>query len=264
MTTNPHISLVFVNYHSVWQLSLALQKLFALELEQDFFEVIVVNNDGYEERALRRLSEKLPLRLFSMPENVGFGRGANIGAREARGSILGFLNPDTEWQQQCLRQISDVYQESTPAWILGLQLSDEKGRRELWSGGMRPSLLQLLKNNVFSLLPKQAASSDGSLDWVSGGGLFVPKETFQSLGGFDERFFLYFEDVDLCLRAKKQGVTLVSSPRFTLLHRGGKSFSSSAQKKKCFYTSQIQYFEKHRPSFEVFCLRGLHRILHGL
>ncbi|MDP2837934.1 MAG: glycosyltransferase [Candidatus Moranbacteria bacterium] len=258
MATNPHISLVFVNYHSIWQLSLALRQLFHLESNHDFFEVIVVNNDHREARALARLARKFPIRLLEQERNLGFGRAANIGAASARGSILGFLNPDTVWQKESLRRIESTFQEHSNGQILGLWLMNAQGEREPFSAGVAPTLWQLVRSNFFPFLVRQDLLQDAPCDWVSGGGLFIEKRIFQELQGFDERFFLYFEDVDLCLRAKEQGVLIVSEPRFTLLHHGGKSFVSRELQKSLFYSSQIRYFEKHRPFFEVFCVRLFH------
>lgn len=262
MATNPQISLVFVNYHSVWRLSLALQKLFSLETEHDFFEVIVVNNDQLEAQVLEQLTKRFPFYLLQEEQNGGFGRAANIGAALARGRIIGFLNPDTVWQATSLRCIEGTFQQHSNGQILGLQLFNEQGEREQWSAGVAPSLWRLFRNNIFPFLTRQDFVQDAPYDWVSGGGLFIEKQRFQELDGFDEQFFLYFEDVDLCLRAKERGVMIVSEPRFTLLHHGGKSFVSQKQQKKIFYASQVRYFEKHRPPLEAFFLRLLHSILH--
>lgn len=263
MDKHPRISLIFVNYHSTWQLSLALESLFSIEGESVHFEVIVVNNDKREESALRHVAKQFPFRLISSPSNVGFGQGINMGVAEASGEIVGFLNPDIAWQQPILSRVGDFFQSQEPS-ILGITLVGRDGEQEPWSNGVAPSLWELFRNNIVPRTLARALSPSESLNWVSGGGLFLKKSSFQDIGGFDEQFFLYFEDVDLCVRAGKQGMKIVCRPELTLQHLGGKSFSRLASQKKHFYVSQLRYFAKHRPALETFCLRVLHRMIHAL
>lgn len=261
MDANPRISLIFVNYQSAWSLSMALRSLFLKEADTASFEVIVVNNDKGEERALERLARHMPFRLIQSGTNIGFSQGMNSGAAVASGSLIGLVNPDTRWQQAILPEIEAFFSERATPTILGLDLVDEKGEKEPWSGGTAPTLYQLLRNNLPLTGFFRGSSSTTPLDWVSGGGMFLPRELFLSLGGFDNEFFLYFEDVDLCLRAKSRGVAIVRDARFPLMHMGGKSFSSPSQQKAAFYTSQLRYFEKHRPRAEYMIVRLLHRFL---
>ncbi|MFZ3031907.1 MAG: glycosyltransferase [Candidatus Moraniibacteriota bacterium] len=242
---------------------MALRSLFSIERGLTNFEVIVVNNDEKEEWALRCLAEKLPFRLVSSAKNVGFGGGANLGAAQATGEIIGFLNPDILWKTPILSRI-DTFFQSQKQHILGINLVGEDGESEPWSSGVAPSLWELFKNNVLPQSFRQRISTKNQLEWVSGGGLFLEKRFFQSLGGFDEGFFLYFEDVDLCVRARAQEMWVSCDAEIMLRHLGGKSFSDVARQKKYFYASQIQYFTKHRPVVERRCLEIFHRIVHSI
>ncbi len=264
MAANPRISIIFVNYQSVWPLSLALRSLFLVEQELDLFEVIVVNNDNREQRALEQLAHYLPFRLVSSGTNIGFGQGANIGASLARGKIIGFLNPDTEWLEKRLKEVEGFMEKQPVPSILGFRLVDREGKQEPWSSGKTPNFAQLFFNNLPLLGFLRNFSENETLDWVSGGGLFIFREDFLGLGGFDKDFFLYFEDVDLCLRAKQRGMAVKCHHRFSLLHSGGKSFSSQSRQKRDFYASQSLYFHKHRPAFESVLVRLLHSFFHGL
>ena len=256
---NPDISLIFVNFQSVYELSLAFQRLFSLELDRSIYEVIVVNNDPSEAVALEALAQKLGFLLVSLPVNVGFGAAVNIGAKQARGTLLGLLNPDTLWQKLMLSEIVDYFQVQKKECLVGMTLLDEHQAIERLSHGAAPRMSHLIRSNLF---PFTVRHSHLSIDWVSGGGLFLRKILFERLGGFDERFFLYFEDVDFCLRALARGASITVQPQFTLLHRGGKSFSSRQAQKAHFYQSQKEYYAKHRPAWENIVLRYLHFILH--
>lgn len=85
------------------------------------------------------------------------------------------------------------------------------------------------------------------VDWVSGAALSCRREVFEKLGGFDEQFFMYFEDVDLCLRAKKRGWEVWYLPECKIYHLRGKSQPAKSRKKaKVYYQSQDYFFQKHR------------------
>lgn len=264
MNASPHISLVFVNYRSAQYLAAALRSLFSFERDPDFFEVIVVNNDPAEQRALEELRRALPFVLIENSGNLGFGNGGNLGARQARGSILGFINPDVLWTGAHLRGIAEAFDEERSIGILGMALLDEDKRPEAWSAGQEPSLMSILRNNIIpsrrTLWQKDGLSFP---DWVSGGALFIRAALFSEIGGFDERFFLYFEDVDLCTEARKRGFRVARHAAFPLVHLGGRSNLSSGLQKKYFYESQKKYFEKRRPAWEsrvLELLRFLFRI----
>lgn len=263
MIAEPTFSLIFVNYHSVWQLSSALESLFMKEPDRQRYEVVVVNNDALERAALGKLQRLLGFTLLESSENRGFGSACNLGAAHASGSIIGFINPDTLWQGVFLSEIAHVFQGTPLLGVLGLTLLDSVGAPELWSGGAFPSVRQMIKNNflpeyVHRLLPRDP------LDWVSGAGLFIRRETFQAVQGFDQNFFLYFEDVDLCWRVQQRGLVIKRDRRFTLRHFGGQSLAGGSLQKKYFYTSQSIYYKKHRPKWEDLFLQSVHAVRQSL
>lgn len=258
MNTNPCISLVFVNYRSVQYLRKALESLFSFETEKDLFEVIVVNNDQSERSALEELKQIFPLLLIGDGKNVGFGCGSNIGARQARGSIIGFINPDILWTGTHLHSITGIFNEKKKLGILGMRMLDIDRKEETWSVGKEPSLVNLFCNNIFPSRQARWIRQEVSFpDWVSGGALFIRKDLFHTVGGFDKRFFLYFEDVDLCKKVRTLGFSVERHTEYSLIHLGGKSRTSVRLQKKHFYISQKKYFKKYRPIWESTILRIL-------
>ena len=254
MDIYPKISLIFVNYRSVFHLTKALESLFYFEKESNLFEVIVVNNDSSESEALLELHKKFQFFLIQNNRNRGFGAGNNIGAKRAQGSILGFINPDIIWTGKHLSHIEELFHEKKEMGVLGMRILDKEGEEEEWSLGKSPSLARLLKNNMFF------QRKELSPEWVSGGALFIRKDLFSSLFGFDEQFFLYFEDVDLCRRVLAEGFSVLSSSQFSLIHLGGQSKHSTILQKQQFYASQKKYFKKHRPAWESKTLVFFHWI----
>jgi len=251
MNTDPRISLIFVNYQSVRYLREALESLFSFETEKDFFEVIIVNNDSTERFALEGLKQAFPLLLIENSKNVGFGCGNNIGARQARGGIVGFINPDILWTGTHLLGIAGIFDEKKKIGVLGMRMLGIDRKEEAWSVGKEPSLMNLFCNNVLPLRQARWRTQGLSFpDWVSGGALFIRKDLFSAIGGFDERFFLYFEDVDLCKEVRALGFSVARHTEHSLIHLGGRSRTSAQVQKRHFYASQKKYFEKHRPVWE--------------
>lgn len=251
MTASPHISLIFVNYRSAGYLAQALESLLACERRTNFWEVIVVNNDVSESDALRELKKIFPFLIIESGENIGFGRGNNLGAKSARGKILGFINPDVLWTGAHLDKIARTFSLDQTLGVLGMALLGADKKPEPWSAGKWPSLVNLFCNNFFHMRQLwEKGKNVSSSDWVSGGALFIRATLFSAIGGFDEQFFLYFEDVDLCVSARQHGFSVARYSTFPLIHLGGQSQYSTQIQKKHFLESQKKYFAKRRPRWE--------------
>lgn len=224
-------------------------------------EVIVVNNMPYP---LGECLREYPLvQEIWIGKNIGLGAAANRGAERARGEVLLFLNPDTRLLvADTFDRLVQRVQEGENVHIVGAKLLGKEYTRESWGGGKKATLASLLKKRLFLLSGDQVPKKDAlvSLDWVSGAVLCLPKADFRLLGGFDEAFFLYFEDMDLCLRAGRLKKRVWYDGSIPILHYGGASFSKKSDQKKHYFTSQKIYFKKHRPAWESRTLEWLHRI----
>lgn len=253
------LSLIFVNYRSMLSLSQALRSLARDAFFRRSVEVIVVNQDDTEEKAAMALSQQWGFRLISRA-NLGFASGANAGALMANSEVLAFLNPDIRCYSGSLQDGVRSLRENDRLGIAGATLLGEDGVPEEWSKGRFLDLSLFIRHNLF---PRAFCQGNGGIDWVSGGALFIKRDLFQRLGGFDEDFFLYFEDMDLCKRAAKEGhvIRSLESPRF--LHLGGKSFSSRREQKRYYADAQRRYFEKHRPFWEQKFLSALRSLKIG-
>lgn len=261
MTTT--FSFIIVNYKShhvlgKWFASLQHTKLLPHE-----YEIIVVNNDASEQNALEKLKHIHTFTLLVSPQNNGFGKACNIGAQKARGKILAFINPDTLFIKGDLRDVYNEFKQDTHIGVIGLQLITEENNIQPWSAGSLITLLDILKNNLGFPSSKRLWESKTAIDvdWVSGASLFISRELFNQSKGFDETFFLYFEDADVCRRIQLLGKRILYYPRITVKHLCGQSSTSKKLQKKQYYISQEYYFKKHRPKWESFFLKAL-RIFH--
>ena len=252
------LSIIVVNYQSAKQVESLFESLKRSDLSQIPHEIIVVNNDSGETASLQDFSQSLDPILDSQfcilnsPSNLGFGAACNLGAKRSTGDYILFLNPDTLYRSGSFQEF---LQDAAIGGIVGAGLYTAEKVVEPWSYGCLPTLWQILRNNFLGWDHIQKSLHKNHLGHVSGGALSIAKRDFERLNGFNERYFLYFEDVDLCTRAKVLGLTVILSPKLTLTHAGGVSQNSHQEQKRHYYRSQLQYFRDHRHSLEYHLLR---------
>ena len=258
----PTFSFIIVNYRSADHLPACFSSFRNISLPKEY-ECIVVNNDPSENDALRLLQKKFDFTLLSLSKNFGFGVAVNRGAESARGDILVCLNPDARFLSGSMIDIARLFDRNPTLGIVGMKLLIELERPQPWGVGEPMTLVEILRNHLG--IPKSAplwrTNSIKPVAWVSGAALAIPRTLFFRLHGFDERFFLYYEDVDLCLRMRKFKKKVVFAPSVHLLHRGGGSMRhGERQQKRDYYASQDRYFALHRPRYEEILLKILRRI----
>ncbi|MBP7811354.1 MAG: glycosyltransferase [Candidatus Moranbacteria bacterium] len=240
---DPEYSLITVNYQSAFLIGRLFRSLppdFALK-----GELIIVNNDVEESRLLQRMfQERSSINIIEMEDNLGFSVACNRGAAVARGKVLFFLNPDTELPPVPLEGWFRDYIGSGKT-ILAPKLI-QNGQEEPWSSGGLVSPWRILMQNIFPFPRFWSFFPRKSLAWVSGAALALKKKDFISLGGFDEGYFLYYEDVDLCRRAIERGFRIRKSDEVSCIHYGGRSHSEGAKKQKqAYFDSQDRYIQRY-------------------
>ena len=216
-------------------------------------EIIVVDNASQDD-SVRMVQQEFPhVRLVPLACNVGFSAAVNTGARLASGDALLLLNPDT-----CLQTSLDTMAQrlvaQPQAVALGFRQVDEHGRFQL-AWGLWPTLFtELLRRGVQRALDANKQHIARAIDhaqpravaWVAGSSLLVRREAFEKIGGFDEKFFLYFEDIDFCLRLRHAGGEIIYDPTITVLHHRGQSAQTSLQNSRRAYRDSQKYFwRKH-------------------
>lgn len=228
------LSIIIVNYHSEDTLRLCLS-----DIDSDPFaaEVIVVDN-GSAPAAQSALTQCFPaLGWIAMGYNAGFGKACNTGARAASTAKLFFLNPDTRIARGALDRLD--YLLNSPDHsnaIVGCTIYDEDGGIQLscrrfpaWGAAIanRYSLLtKLFPGNALSrtyLMSDMVHDRPSMVDWVSGAAMAMQAGVFHRLNGFDEYYFLYCEDVDLCKRASQAGIVTRYSNDVKVVHAVGGS-----------------------------------------
>lgn len=249
------LSIIIVNHNSKQYLRGCLKSVCEKIIRYVPAEIIVVCNDGekIEEEDFSCFPET---RFIYAENNKGFGAANNLGANVARGEWLFFLNPDTEIISDNISKALEEFSNKNVG-IIGLRLVTPQKDVQEWSAGYEIKLKNILMNNFKRIRDKELWNSEriAEAGWVSGAALIIRKELFESLQGFDEKYFMYFEDADLCQRARKSGKKIIYYPFVQVMHYGGGSADTKAAQKKSYYISQDYYFKKHRGLFEAILLR---------
>jgi GT2 family glycosyltransferase len=213
------VTSVIVNYNSGHRLGPLIE-----DLEREVEAIVVVDNASTDD-SLRDAEGRPNVKIVRNHDNRGFAAAANQGAAEASTTWLLFTNPDIHLRaRDVLELLSDV--PDAVAAIAPLQV-DEHDHPKIETGGYQPTLLRYL---LWAVLPVRFhgrfgpwiappfPTHDADVDWVSGALLGIRRDVFEALGAFDERFFLYHEDVDFCRRARNAGYRIWVRPSVHLFH----------------------------------------------
>lgn len=265
------VSVIIVNYKGF---DLTSQCVKSLRVHSPQTEIIIVDNAS-RDRSVERLRELFPdITIVEMNGNNGFGSANNAGAVAASGSHLFFLNNDTIVHSDSPQHLSSVLQREQKAAVVGPRLSYEDGSFQL-SFGFDPSPFNEWKTKRMQkgLFRRDAKLTDKMqsryasvtpVDWVTGAALMIRREVFESIGGFDEAYFMYFEDADLCQRVRKKGWDVLYDPAATIMHYGGGSVASNDMSVYIGYRrSQLRYYRKHGTLLSNVALRVYLTLMFG-
>ncbi|HJS77999.1 MAG TPA: glycosyltransferase family 2 protein [Burkholderiales bacterium] len=221
-------------------------------------QVILVDNDSTEPEA-RQLGSEFPgITSVACEVNGGFSRGNNIGATHATGEVLLFLNNDTLIRSDFVTPLLRRFDESRQAGIVGPKLLNQDGSFQP-SAGRSPTFMREVRdkaiaaainagNRTASRAVERRFARARRVEWVTGAALAIRRDVFDLVEGFDESFFMYFEDKDLCTRVRAAGFEVWFDPASELTHlRGG---SANPRTALMYRTSQVHYYHRHRPWLE--------------
>jgi hypothetical protein len=279
LSSQKRCSIIIVTYNSSSTLGDCLAPL----VDLPNVEIVVVDNDSKDGSATIVEREFPFVRVIALDENLGFGRACNIGVSASFEPFVLFLNPDTVLPPESARTLCEFLDQNPEVGIVGGRLIDPLGQ-PLQSIGEMPSLFRLVLDKPISLLAKHVGQRGlwrkvlGKLaakfrlpnepelvTWVSGAALCCRRSTWDAIGGFDENFFLYYEDVDLCLRASQAGWEVWHVPEAVVSHQSGASFAGNQDfQKRVYFTNQQYFFQKHCGHLSAFFLSLLQKVYSGL
>ena len=259
---SPLVSIIIVNYNSA-EIILNCLKSLHTHLKQVAYEIIIVDNasqDGSPETIAKHFPQ---VKLLPQGKNHGFGTANNIGVNHAQGEFIFFLNSDTIVTSDILPTLISKLKQSPNIGIVGPQILNPDGSfqfsvsKEISILGEFQTLQQVkqYRNPATRSTLAQIYDYEQNVDIVVGAAMLMRHSLFNEVGGFDESFFMYFEESDLCKRVRDLGYTILYTSEAHLIHLGGYSVAKVAGVMATEYRrSQRYYYQKHRPWWEQWLL----------
>jgi GT2 family glycosyltransferase len=264
------ISIIIVNYNSLDFIKGCLGSIEGIagsgqyKKNRSSYEILVVDNksgDGSQEYLKKQSKINDILHFIPNKENVGFSRASNIGALKAKGKYLLFLNPDTKFLEGDLRSLVDFYNKNginSRVGVVGAKILNTDGTLQLSSRSF-PTLARQFYESYFLYRMFRKTRVFGSyfmswwdhqrereVDWLAGSFMFIKKDVFMESGMFDEDYFMYSEDSDLCLRLYRKGFKNYYFPYFIIEHIDRAVASRNmAAREAGIWTSRGLYFKKN-------------------
>jgi len=251
---NPSATVVIVTYASAESIAQCLRSVDA-ERHRLTLEIVVVDSASPDKTVERVRTAGVELELIELTENRGFAHACNVGAARARGRHVVLLNPDAALRPRALAELVTAAERDPSVGVVGPRILDAGGRVEpSWGAGfgLLAEAWSLVVGAAVARSPFAARWLERRSNvprrpaWVSGACLLTPRALWRELGGLDERFFLYMEDVDLCARARAAGRDVVFWPTARVVHRrGGSTRSNRERARLARRQSQLLFHRKH-------------------
>ena len=235
-----------------------LRKCLQSALAEKPDEILVVDNGSADDTVQMLKAEFPSVPVLALEKNIGFGAASNRGIENCRSEHIFLINADVMMMPGSLQPLNN-YLESHPetAMIGPRVLNPDRSLQTSCFYYPTPIHIFLYISELYKLVPrvpilkhrtlqKRSNESAGAVPWILGAALAFRRDQIRSMGGFDEKFFLYFEEVDLCYRLALQNMESHFVPQAEVIHVGG---GTTVQKRAWFYnmffTSLAQFYRKH-------------------
>ncbi|KQY35635.1 glycosyl transferase [Caulobacter sp. Root487D2Y] len=266
----PRVSVVMVVYQTGDALIESIQHVLAEPLVDEF---VIIDNGSPADWAerLRALSQAEPRVVLRQGHgNVGFARGANMGAETARGEYIVFLNPDANLQANCVEALVAAFENQPVPTVVGARVMNTDGTEQ--RGGRRGEVTPVTTLlsfghltarfkglSKFEIHREREPTPDAAVPMptISGACFALRREDFDLLSGFDEGYFLHVEDIDLCWRARQAGGQVLFQPKAEVIHLGHTSLEHPLKVEFHKGVGLSRYFIKRADSVQRYILAVL-------
>lgn len=260
------ISILIVSYNTASLTISSIKSVIEQTTEKDY-EIIVVDNNSSDSSADLIASTFPDILLIRLSENRGFATANNIAAEKAKGRYILLLNPDTVVLDHAIDKLIKFADKNTQFGIFGGSTYFSNMRRNPTSGWNKSSVWGMfcIAVGLARLFPKTKLFNPHSLanwrwnkpkqvDIVTGCFLLILRDNWNKLGGLNTDFFMYGEDVDLCLRARRANLSAIIVPDAKIIHYGGTSDFVVSEKLIKLYCSKTKLFSLHYKPVSAFAL----------
>ena len=260
------LSVIIVSYNAKSHLKDCLRSLYEHTTLRPF-EVIVVDNASTD-GSLAMLARDFPeVRAIPSPDNIGFSGANNIAMREAKGQFFLLLNNDATATPGAVDTMLRIIQEKPEVGVLGPLLRNEDGSIQISYGRMISLHAEAIQrflsrghargNRLIRRYIENRSKKEAYPDWVSGACMILRAEVLETVGLFDDRFFMYSEEVDLCERIRRSGYRVFYTPESEVVHVGGKSTEANPERAAFEYRrSQLYFYSKHYGRLRLLLLKA--------
>ncbi len=266
------ISIILVNYKTKDLTINAIKSVFEKTQGIDF-EIFVVDNNS-QDGSIEAIEKEFPnINIIKNPVNAGFGAANNIAIKQVKGKYILCLNTDTLLINNAIKIMFDFMEkeENKNVAVCGGLLFD-KYKNRIHCGQKLPSIGDILwKFGIGKLFPKQyynyindydlTKQESSNIGYITGADILFRKSVLDEVGLFDEKFFMYFEETDLCKRIRDKGYDIKIVKNAKIIHLEGQSNNNTLQKKKMSKRSEFYYFRKHHPN-QIWLVKILYVILY--
>ncbi len=257
------VSIILVSYNTKDLTRNCLNSILEKTQEVDF-EIFVVDNNS-QDGSPEMIEQEFPdVHLIKNSENKGFGAANNIAVKQSKAKYVYLLNTDTILINNSVKAFFD-YMEKPENQMVGAcgGIMYDKNGNKTYIEFKFPHIFDSLFANMKKT--EQDLSKEKEVDWMGGSNLFLRKSCLDKVGLFDEKFFMYFEETDLCKRIKENGFKVFFIPYSSIIHFEGSSFEANNtinfSKARIFAQSKCYYFKKHHGLLSVFIIKFINIVI---
>lgn len=245
---NIKCSIIFVNYNTEQLILDAISSI--LKFTTITYEIIVVDNNS-QKGNIELLENNKDINLIKLSQNLGFGRANNKGIEVAKGDYILFINPDTILMNNAIDILCHYLDKTSNVGACGGNLYDINYNPTISFHRLFPSITNEL-NNILLYIPERIKFGKNrifnytnkplNVAYITGADLLVRRSILNEIGPFDKRFFMYYEETELCYRIHKNGYNIVSIPNAKIQHLEGKSSNNIKLKADFVYNGRCIYY----------------------
>lgn len=240
-TANPALTLSIVSHGHAQFIDKTLSDILALGWDVNTYEILLTFNIPEDHTFVERY-QKLPLRTIVNQRPVGFGANQNAAFRESRGRFFIIVNPDIRITQLDLKALLCPFDRPRVGACAPLVVSSEgviqdSSRRFPTLGRLAWRILSRRREPEYAI-----GTEPIDVDWVAGMFVVFDRHAYEQIGGFDERYFMYFEDVDLCARLRRAGRQVLLQPTTSVIHDAQRASHRNAVHLRWHLRSALRYF----------------------
>lgn len=267
------VSIIFVNYKTKQLTINAIKSVYA-KTKGINFEIFVVDNNS-QDGSIEAIEKEFPdINIIKNPINAGFGAANNLAIKQAKGKYILCLNTDTILVNNAIKIMYDFMEEeeNKNVAVCGGALYDID-MHSVNCGGNLPTITEIfwklgLRNifrkqysNYILTLTVDELKKDSSIGYITGADIFFRKSVLDKVGLFDENFFMYYEETDLCKRIRDKNYNIKIVKDAKIIHLEGQSNQNLIDRKKKIKKSEFYYFKKHYPN-KIFIVKIIYIILY--